>query len=121
VQENPKITVYYDQSCPSCVKDRALFERIAGTRASHFIWFDITHQDEALKQFGIDPAKALWELHVKDGDGAIHSEMDAYSLIMKKIPLLMPFGVFICLPVIKPILSYFYRKSVDKRLACKLP
>lgn len=114
-----KITVYYDQSCPSCVKDRALFERLAGKRAALFSWFDITSQDQALRQLGIDPFKALRELHIQDAHGIIHSEMDAYSIMMKKIPLLMPLGVFICLPVIKPVLSYFYRRLVDKRLACE--
>jgi len=120
VEQEKKITVYYDQSCPGCVKDRAMFERLAGKRASRFIWFDITQQDEALLELGIQPLKALRELHIKMANGEIYSEMDAYSIIMKQLPLLWLLGVFICLPVIKPILSHFYRKSVDKRLACTI-
>ncbi|PHS72178.1 MAG: thiol-disulfide oxidoreductase [Cycloclasticus sp.] len=119
VIDNHKITVYYDKSCPSCVKDRQSFERIAGKRAEQFIWFDITNQDEALRKSDIQPIDALRNLHVKDAEGIIYSEMDAYSLIMKKIPLLAPIGLLISLPIIKPILSYFYRKSVDKRLICE--
>lgn len=115
------ITIYYDRSCPSCVKERVVFEWLAGKRASRFIWFDITNQDEALRKQGIEPRDALRELHIKDGNGTVYSEMDAYSLLMKEVPLLWPLGVFICLPLIKPMLSYFYRKSVDKRLSCKLP
>ena len=118
MKESKRIIVYYDQSCPSCVKDRALFERVAGKREALFSWFDITSQDGALRQRGIDPFKALRELHIQDTKGNIHSEMDAYSIMMKKIPLLMPLGVLICLPVIKPVLSYFYRRTVDRRLAC---
>jgi predicted DCC family thiol-disulfide oxidoreductase YuxK len=114
-----KITVFYDQSCPGCVKDRVLFERLAGRRAALFNWFDITSQDEVLRQIGIDPYKALRELHIEDTGGTIHSEMDAYSIMMKKIPILMPLGVFICLPGIKPVLSYFYRRTVEKRLICE--
>ncbi|AFT66629.1 thiol-disulfide oxidoreductase DCC family protein [Cycloclasticus sp. P1] len=114
-----QITVFYDQSCPSCVKDRALFERLAGQRSALFSWFDITSQDQALRQRGIDPFKALRELHIEDTHGVIHSEMDAYSIMMKQVPLLMPLGVLICLPGIKPVLSYFYRRMVDKRLACE--
>ena len=121
MEKDKQITVYYDQSCPSCVEDRRVFERLAGKRASRFIWFDITHQDEALLELGIQPMKALRELHIKTANGKIYSEMDAYSIIMKQIPLLWPLGVVICLPIIKPILSHFYRKSVDKRLACQLP
>ncbi len=114
-----QITVFYDQSCPSCVKDRALFERLAGQRSALFSWFDITSQDQALRQRGIDPFKALRELHIQDAHGVIHSEMDAYSIMMKQVPLLMPLGVFICLPGINPVLSYFYRRTVDRRLACE--
>jgi len=114
------ITVFYDQSCPSCVKDRAFFERLAGKkRAAHFIWFDITSQDKALIQLGIDPFTAMRELHIKDAEDVIHSEMDAYSLLMKQVPLLMPLGWLISLPLIKPTLSFIYRKLVDRRLVCE--
>lgn len=119
VGNNNTITVYYDGSCPGCVKDRNAFEWFAGKRASRFIWFDITGQEDALRRQGIEPINARRELHIKDGQGVIHSEMDAYSLLMKDIPLLWVLGTVICLPVIKPVLSYLYRKSVDKRLSCK--
>lgn len=119
MKASKKIIVFYDASCPSCVKDRESFERIAGKRAQLFEWFDITDQDEALQQLGIEPFAALTELHVQDTNGNIHSEIDAYSLIMRKIPVLMLLGVLISLPIIKPILGHFYRKSVDKRLRCE--
>ncbi|MDF1690631.1 MAG: DUF393 domain-containing protein [Cycloclasticus sp.] len=119
MKADKKITVFYDASCPSCVKDRVNFERIAGKRAVLFEWFDITGQEDALQELGIEPFAALTELHVQDTNGTIYSEIDAYSLIMRKIPLLMPLGILISLPIIKPILGYFYRKSVKKRLRCE--
>lgn len=119
MEADKKITVFYDASCPSCVKDRANFERIAGKRAALFEWFDITDQDEALQELGIQPLAALRELHVQDTNGTIYSEIDAYSLIMRRIPILIPIGVLINLPIIKQVLGYFYRKSVDKRLRCE--
>lgn len=121
MQESQTITVYYDQSCPSCVEDRVTFERLAGKRASLFSLFDITHQDAALRKLGIEPIKALRELHVKDADGNIFSSIEAYAVMMKQIPLLMPLGFFISLPLVKPTLGYFYRKAVDKRLGCRVP
>lgn len=119
VNVSRKIIVFYDQSCSSCVKDQVTFERLAGKRAKLFEWFDITGQDDVLHELGIKPLDALKELHVQDADGKIYSEIEAYSLIMKKIPILMPLGIFISLPIIKPILGYFYRKSVHKRLSCE--
>ena len=119
MKNNKKITVFYDRSCPSCVKDRTLFESIAGKRAMLFDWFDITDQDEALKRQGIEPFDALRELHIKDTNGHIYSAMDAYSLMMRQVPYLKPLGFMICWPIIKPLLSYWYRRWVDKRLTCE--
>jgi len=119
LKNNARITVFYDRSCPSCVKDRALFESIAGKQAVLFDWFDITDQDEALKREGIEPLDALRELHIKDTDGKIYSAMDAYSLMMRQVPCLKPLGFIVCWPMIKPLLSYWYRRWVDKRLTCE--
>ncbi|WP_237133834.1 DCC1-like thiol-disulfide oxidoreductase family protein [Pseudohongiella sp. O18] len=79
-------------------------------------WVDITDRDEELRQQSIDPERALRELHVKDANGQIHIEIDAYQLLMRRAPILRPVGWLIGLPVIKPILSRLYRRMVDKRL-----
>ena len=114
-----QIVIFYDQSCPSCVRDRQLFERLAGSRARLFCWFDITGQQDALIEQGIEPLNALRELHVQDLDGSIYSAIEAYSLLLKQIPWFFLLGVSINLPLIKPLLTSLYRRSVDKRLACE--
>tara|TARA_R100001143_G_scaffold59339_1_gene57897 strand:+ start:43 stop:444 length:402 start_codon:yes stop_codon:yes gene_type:complete len=109
------LTVYYDGACPDCREDRRKYEHMAADNANVH-WYDITDKDEELRQQGIDPERALRELHVKDADGNIHSEIDAYQLLMRRAPILRPLGWLIGLPVIKPILSRLYRRMVDKRL-----
>ena len=112
-----KLLVFYDGSCPACIKDRRWYKKLAGRTGESVEWLDITGRDEELRQQGIDPDKALRELHVKDGEGTIHREMDAYILLMSRVPLLKPVAWLIGLPVIRPALARLYHRWVDRRLS----
>jgi predicted DCC family thiol-disulfide oxidoreductase YuxK len=111
-----KITVYYDGACPSCIKDRRNYERLAGGNGEDVVWVDITGQDDELRACGIDPHKALTELHVKDENRRILSELDAYIVLMNKVSILKPLAWFIGLLVIRPLLSRVYHWQVNRRL-----
>ena len=50
-----QLRVFYDGACPSCVKDRRLYERLAGRTGESVEWVDITGRDEELEERGIDP------------------------------------------------------------------
>lgn len=110
------ITVYYDGACPACVKDRDRYEKLAGRAGKNVFWFDITGQKERMHEVGIDPQKALMELHVKNTDQQILSEIDAYILLMNKVPMLRPLACLIGLPLIRPMLSKVYHWKVNSRL-----
>ena len=109
------VTVYYDGACPSCVKDRYRYEELSG-HAKNIRWFDITGQEERLREIGIDPLEALKALHVKKEDQQILSEIDAYILLMNKVTPLRPLAWLIGLPLIRPILSKVYHWQVNRRL-----
>ncbi|WP_347330342.1 thiol-disulfide oxidoreductase DCC family protein [Marinimicrobium locisalis] len=110
------LIVYYDGACPRCVADRKRYERIAGKAGETVQWFDITGRDEELKKVGIDPEKALRELHVRDAHGNIHRELDAYILLMRRTWLLRPLAWLIGLPGIRALISRCYHAWVDRRL-----
>lgn len=109
------LTVYFDGSCPSCVRDRDNYQKLAGDD-SNVCWVDITGADDHLRDLGIDPRKALTELHVRDGQGNIFSEVDAYRLLMARITPLKPIGWLIGLPLVRPLVSRLYRWWVRRRL-----
>lgn len=111
-----RLRVFYDGACPSCVKDRKLYERLAGKTGESVEWVDITGRDEELKQLGIEPEAALQELHVEDGAGRIHRELDAYILLMSRVWLLKPLAWLIGLPLIRPALAKLYHRWVSDRL-----
>ena len=79
-------------------------------------WFDITGQENRLRELGIDPQHALTELHVQDATGRIYSEIDAYIVLMRKVPILRPLAWVIGLPIIRPLLARLYHRQVILRL-----
>jgi len=111
-----KITVYYDASCPKCVKDRHNYEHMTGESASDVCWMDITGRDDDLRALGIDPHMALTELHVRDEQGHIRSEIDAYILLMRRVPCLRALAWLIGLPLIRPVCAFLYHRLVIRRL-----
>lgn len=115
-EKDKKITVYYDGACPKCVKDRENYEHLAGKENENVCWFDITGRDEALLELDIDPGKALTELHIKDEEGKIISEIDAYIVLMRKVTVLKPLAWLIGLPLIRSPLSSLYHRMVNRRL-----
>ena len=115
-QDKGRICVYYDGACPQCIRDRQTYEKLAGEANDNICWIDITGQEQKLRQLGINPVKALTELHVKDEHERILSEMDAYILLMSKVSLLRPVAWLIGLPLIRPMLSGIYHWLVNRRL-----
>ena len=115
-RSDPKISVYYDGACPKCVKDRRNYERFAGKSKNNIQWIDITGKEDLLASIGIDPKKALMELHVKDENQQILSEIDAYVLLMSKVPVLKPLAMIIGFRLVRPVLSKFYHWHVHRRL-----
>ena len=52
-ESEDRLRVFYDGACPSCVRDRKFYERLAGRTGDAVEWVDITGRDEELKQLGI--------------------------------------------------------------------
>lgn len=115
-QDNDTIRVFYDGACPQCIKDRRKYEKLAGKSGTQICWVDITGQEQQLRDIGIDPASALTELHIRDEHGQVHSELDAYILIMRRVSLLRPLAWLIGLPLIRPLLARLYHWQVNRRL-----
>ncbi|MBV1787803.1 DUF393 domain-containing protein [Marinobacterium sp. D7] len=111
-----KITVYYDGACPRCRRDRKNYERLDPEAGKRVEWFDITGREQELIELGIDPRKALTELHIRTADGRILSELDAYRVLMARIPRYRLLGLIIGLPLIRPVASRLYHRWVTRRL-----
>ncbi|WP_229359216.1 thiol-disulfide oxidoreductase DCC family protein [Halomonas salipaludis] len=111
------LKVYYDAVCPGCRRDRARYERWAGEAGEQVAWCDVTTYQQALRDKGIDPQAALLSLHVEDDAGRIVDGIDAYVLLMQRVPRLRPLAWLIGLPGVKALLSWCYDHWVRRRLA----
>jgi predicted DCC family thiol-disulfide oxidoreductase YuxK len=114
--DKARINVYYDGACPECVKDRQNYERLSGKTKDDVEWIDITGKETLLRAIGIDPKKALMELHVQNENEDILIEIDAYILLMRRVPILKPISIIIGLPLIRPIIAKLYHRQVNRRL-----
>lgn len=112
-----KIIVFYDGACPNCVHDRDRYEKWAGQAGESVCWFDLTGQEARLRELGIDPRRALTELHVLDEHPHIRSELDAYLVLMDRVPRLKPLAWLISQPLIRPGLARLHPWGVNRRLA----
>ncbi|MCB8890141.1 thiol-disulfide oxidoreductase DCC family protein [Vreelandella malpeensis] len=111
-----KIRVYYDGQCPLCRRERRRFERLSGKHGADIAWCDVTEHQRVLGEHGIDCETALRSLHVELKDGRIIEGIDAYRLLLKRIPWLAPGAYIIGLPGLKQALRRYYDHWVDKRL-----
>jgi len=89
---------------------------MAGEAGNDICWVDITGRDDELRQLGIDPHMALTELHLRDKQGQIRSEIDAYILLMQRVPRLRIIAWLIGLPIIRPLVASLYHRMVMRRL-----
>ncbi|SFL90806.1 thiol-disulfide oxidoreductase DCC family protein [Marinobacter zhejiangensis] len=115
-QPRQPLTVFYDGACPACIRDRHWYQAWAGKAGESVRWLDITGRDDELRALGIDPDAALRELHVQDAGGRIHRELDAYILLMSRVPRLKPLAWLIGLPGLRQCLSWLYHTWVERRL-----
>ncbi|WP_290788731.1 thiol-disulfide oxidoreductase DCC family protein [Halomonas sp.] len=111
------LKVYYDGICPGCRRDRARYERWAGEAGKRVAWCDVTEHQDLLREKGIDPQAALLSLHVEEEGGPIREGIDAYVLLMRRVPRLRPIAWLIGLPGLKQMLRRLYDGWVRRRLA----
>lgn len=117
MSELPPLKVYYDGICPGCRRDRARYERWAGEAGDQVAWCDVTEHQATLREKGVDPQAALLSLHVEEEGGRIVEGIDAYILLMRRVPRLKPLAWLIGLPGLKPLLRRLYDAWVRRRLA----
>ncbi|WP_062267079.1 thiol-disulfide oxidoreductase DCC family protein [Endozoicomonas arenosclerae] len=109
-----KIRVLYDGLCPLCVKEVARWRN--ARFSSEVEWFDITGQEKVLEDWGIDPQKALLELHTMTDSGQVYTSIDSYALLLKELPRWSWLGRFMSLPGLKQFLKWTYDWMTKVRL-----
>ncbi|GAA4023125.1 DUF393 domain-containing protein [Sphingomonas swuensis] len=82
------LTVWYDGSCPLCVREIALMRRL--DRAGRIRFTDVAKDGPA--DCPIDRSALLARFHAREGDRLL-SGAEAFAAMWRAIPLLRPLGL----------------------------
>lgn len=108
--EHPNIfTVYYDGSCPLCIKEISFYRRLKDADKIH--WEDVSTGSLSLEDLSCD--KAMARFHVRDKDGTLIDGGRAFIALWKELPAFRLLGTVCSIPII--------RWSVDKAYNIFLP
>ena len=96
--------VYYNKSCSICRAEINLYKK---QNIEDIEWIDITGNKLAEKNTLKDNKTLLRRLHVEEG-GQVYGGAKAFLLVWKKIPRYKFLYIFLRLPIIFNIFSFFY-------------
>jgi predicted DCC family thiol-disulfide oxidoreductase YuxK len=117
------IRVFYDGICSLCAREIAHYQSIAPKET--FDWVDIGNNPKSFEALGYSQLEGLKLLHVQDMAGTMHIGLPAFIIIWKHLPRWHWLATLTNLPIIKPILSWVYRRFAGWRFkrqgyACRL-
>lgn len=86
----PRLTVYFDGSCPLCRREIAIYRRLP--QATALAWVDVSAAADGAEGQGGEPgpdlscAAAMARFHVRDQQGHLFSGAAAFSLMWRAFP-----------------------------------
>ncbi len=80
MRNDEPITVYYDEQCPVCSREVAVYRRL--DRPGHIRWQELADNSHDLP----DTDAAYRLLHVRDIDGVLHIGFAAHLLMWRHLP-----------------------------------
>ena len=89
--KNDKAIMYFDGSCPLCVKEVGHYQRLSEKYSSSLEFYDIsTPEDQGglghLKLFHVNFDDAVARIHVIDETGTLHTGARAFLVIWERLP-----------------------------------
>ena len=100
-------TVYYDGSCPLCVREIKFYRSMAGSR--DVIWQDVSASSTSYPATGLSRDEALERFHVKTSAGALLSGAAAVAHLWLSLPGWRLLGTITGHRVVLPFAEAAYR------------
>ncbi len=82
--ETGAVEVFYDGSCPLCVREIGFYQRCKG--ADEIEWVDVSDPDKAKAIPDLDREAAMARFHVRTADGTLTSGAQAFAGLWKALP-----------------------------------
>lgn len=107
----PRLTVYFDGSCPLCRREIAFYRRMEA--AQRLAWIDVSRSIELGE--GLDCRSAMARFHVRDVHGTLHSGAQAFALLWRELPGWRWLGYLVSLPWLSTLAEWAYRGFLPLR------
>ncbi|MEM1103007.1 MAG: DUF393 domain-containing protein [Pseudomonadota bacterium] len=102
-----KTQVFFDGSCPLCVREIGFYRRRRGADA--ITWTDISGAAEGEVAPGLEKGKAMGRFHVRRPDGRIVSGARAFAAMWRALPGFRLVGRIAGAWPVEPLLEAAYR------------
>lgn len=110
-ETSPRLTVYFDGSCPLCRREIALYRRLP--QAAQLAWVDVS-AGQALGE-DLSCAAAMARFHVRDPQGRLFSGAAAFSLMWRQFPGWRWLGYLSAWPPLSWVFELAYRAFLPVR------
>ena len=96
MNNSKKAVIYYDAKCEFCKKVIYLISCL--DFFSEFKPHDLWKYSQSTSQIKLNLKKMKQEIHLIDKNGNIYTGYEAFKLVFKKIPLLLPIRILLFIP-----------------------
>lgn len=110
-----KLTVFFDGSCPLCVREIGFYRR--RTALSPIDWVDVSTADPEGRDIPLSQCDAMKRFHVMREDGALLSGAAAFAELWKRYPGFRLIGRIVAVPAICHVAELGYRFFLTLRPA----
>lgn len=112
--EPARTTVFYDGECPLCRREIDHYRRLQG--AGSLDWIDVTRDDAALAEFGLQRQSAMARFHVIDASGHWHTGAWGFVELWRHLPAYRWVATLLTRLHLVPVLDWAYRRFARWRL-----
>ncbi len=99
------LSVFYDGACPLCRREINHYRQ---KDHQNIEYIDISTNDFVAKNYGLDASQVQKKMHVKEGDGTIHTGVEAFLALWRFFPEYSLLRKLISFPLIKPLAKLGY-------------
>ena len=117
--EPARTTVFYDGECPLCRREIDHYRRLQG--AGSLDWIDVTRDDAALAEFGLQRQSAMARFHVIDASGHWHTGAWGFVELWRHLPAYRWVATLLTRLHLVPVLDWAYRRFARWRLQNRSP
>jgi len=100
--------ILYDPVCPVCDVEMRRYCTQASRNGLRWLFADVAASPDIMDSCGIDADTARRRVYLIDGEGRIHSGIDALTIIWSSLPGWRAVAAIVSLPAVRQLTNLFY-------------